>query len=443
MTVQQRLDLAWKQFDPLRPVPQDDPDGWYQDLSEVRAVGDFGRQIARRIERQADRPQRLLVLGHRGCGKSTELGRLCQRLEQSGFRCAVVRTDEHLDVNDLDLIEIQVLLVEQLGRLLGDLKLELPEALLTRLRAWFTEEEVTREVKRSASADLGAGAGGEAPSLMGLVFSKLIPQFKANLRLSAEHRATFREKVRKQLRDFVGVVSDVVREAKGRLQVADFKGLVLIVDGVEKAAQSADGRQRVSRILLEQAEQWNQLDAPLVLTGPLDLFTENIRLQNLYDAFFLMPAVPVAPRPGHEADTAAYANAGRGLLRALIDRRTPAADIFEDEASIEVLIQASGGSIRDLFRLLRNAIDSAEDRLIGAKDVQHALKLQRLSFEPAVLLSDREPLQRLAADPVAFDHSKVGVSLLQRELVIPYSNGGTWFALHPAVRRLVLGEHAG
>lgn len=444
VTHQQLLDNAWRVLDPFEAVPKDDPHHWYEDLAEVRGIGNFTSKLTRSISRQADRPQRVLIMGHRGCGKSTEIGRLSQKLEGSGFRCAHVQVDRKLDKEDLDIVDIQVLLVETVGGLMEGLGYELPQELQQRIGQWFFDEEKLVELTRDAQAELQAGSS--APSAMAVLFKKLLPKFRVSLALSRKERQITREKVDKALPQFVGMVADLVKEAKGVLQDNDFQGLVILIDGVEKAVQSVEGRARVSKILIEQSEQWGQLDVPLVFTGPLELFTEETRLQNHFDDHFLMPAIAVEARPtplgsddrpnleNIQQQSAAYAQKGRSALRSIVERRVMIDRVFEDPEDLDHLIRASAGSIRDLFRLLRDAIDHAGDKPLRYPDVQDAIKQQRLHMLPVLLRDDLALLRRVMDDPADFDHGKNNLSLLHRELVIPYSNGGVWFAVHPAVR---------
>ncbi|MBK7756944.1 MAG: hypothetical protein IPI35_11205 [Deltaproteobacteria bacterium] len=148
-------------------------------------------------------------------------------LEHDGFRCAVVQVDHDLDTQDVDIVEVQVLLVDEVSKVLQEQNLEPSRSLLSRLRGWFVEEVVETTQSSSASAELGFGE----------LLKSLLPNLKAELKVNVERRRILREKVSRNLREFVDVVSELVGEAKGLLQQHDFKGLVLI-DGIEKADAS-------------------------------------------------------------------------------------------------------------------------------------------------------------------------------------------------------------
>lgn len=423
------LDRIWNAFDPLRPLPPDDPHHWYEDLHSVRGPANVTQQIVRQIALQSDRPFRVLLLGHAGCGKSTELGRVRRELANRGYLAVLAEVDRELDREDLELPEVQILLLERIGAALSEHGLTLPADLLRRVEDWFKEEEHTTEHRTEASATLDVGA------LMQRVFGSVLAIFKADLKVSEQRRSVVRDKVKRRLREFIDLVVEVVAEAQGKLQLEGWRGLVLVVDGLEKSSRLHDGRDRAAKLLLDYSEQWAQLPAPLVLTAPLNLLSEQTRIQNHYDAFHLLPAIPVAPRPDRPDDTATYAGEARHLLRTLVERRADLSRVFADPDDIDPLIERSGGSIRDLFRLIRAAIVQApEGGPVDRAAVERAWRQHALQVSVVLQPDDDEPLRQLEKEPEKLAYDKRGIALLQRELVLPYLNGGRWFAIHPAIR---------
>lgn len=78
----QLLKNLYNAFDPFRPLPPGDPT--YVDCREVRGDGDILEDLGNRIE-LSDRKTCQLYSGHRGAGKSTELLKLKQALEEQKF----------------------------------------------------------------------------------------------------------------------------------------------------------------------------------------------------------------------------------------------------------------------------------------------------------------------------------------------------------------------
>ncbi len=424
------LDQAWNDFDPLEPVPADDHRGWYQDLWAVRGTGDVSGRIVRQVERATGRPPQILLLGHAGSGKSTELGRIRHELEGRGWRCLSGDVDRDLDKEDIDLPDIQLLLVERLVELMGELQHGLSTEHREGLVRWFSEETEVRTTTAGGGLALGAVA-------------RLLLEARTEIKLNRERRHELRCRVRRRLREFVDLVAELVGEATGKLQIDGFAGLAIVVDGLEKARLDAEsGRTRAASVLLDQSEQWAALRAPLLVTAPLTLLAESQRLTNHYDDFHLVPAVPVVGRPDRlesEPDPG-YCREGRRLLCELVGRRASVDRLFASAGDLDALVRASGGSVRDLFRLIRAAIDAAVEEggdRIDATAAQCARDRQARQVTAVKRQADLSQLRTLLKDPEAFDYDPEGLGLLARELVLPYSNGGQWFGVHPALLRLL------
>ena len=111
------LDHLYNAFDPFRPLPAGDPT--YVDCREVRGDGDILEDLGKRM-RRSDRMTCQLYAGHRGAGKSTELLRLKQYLEEQKFYVVYFAADEEdIDPEDAQYTDI---LLACTRHLLEDLK---------------------------------------------------------------------------------------------------------------------------------------------------------------------------------------------------------------------------------------------------------------------------------------------------------------------------------
>ena len=103
------IDLFYQKCDPAEPLNYGDVR--YVPCDDVRGTDDLVAQIANSV-RRSDKPVHLLFTGHRGCGKSTELKRLYQRLttptaKTRPFFVVYFEADaEDVDVNDVDFADV-------------------------------------------------------------------------------------------------------------------------------------------------------------------------------------------------------------------------------------------------------------------------------------------------------------------------------------------------
>ena len=152
--------------------------------------------------------------------------------------------------------------------------------------------------------------------------------------------------------------------------------------------------------------------------------------------------VPGQPETLHEP--------GVEVLRALLGKRFgkeaqerifgPPDSRGQHEA-IEKLIAASGGALRDLLRLFREALLAADCLPIPERVVAQAIATVRNDFKTSV--EDARWLQKIhveqSADPQTSKASDVNryMRLLDSHLILFYRNDSSWYDSHPLVREEV------
>ena len=133
-----------------------------------------------------------------------------------------------------------------------------------------------------------------------------------------------------------------------------------------------------------------------------------------------------------------------GLLD-FIGRRMDLLAVFDSEATARTLCEASGGSLRDLIKLLSDAQLTAQVLGLQKMDAQSAkramLKL-RLDFENALIpgalyypLLARVRHTKLdpgTADPK--DTRDLFGELIANSSVLQYNGDANWFDVHPVIR---------
>ena len=102
----QLLKNLYNAFDPFRPLPPGDPN--YVDCREVRGDGDILEDLGNRILLSEQKTCQLYS-GHRGAGKSTELLKLKQALEEQNIYVVYFAADEE-DIESEDAQYTDILL---------------------------------------------------------------------------------------------------------------------------------------------------------------------------------------------------------------------------------------------------------------------------------------------------------------------------------------------
>lgn len=371
-----------------------------------------------------------LFSGYLGTGKSTELRRLAAHLEDAGY--VVVLRDMKAYINGALPIDVSDFLISIAGAL-GEGVAEATGADLRevgygeRFRAFLTRTKITFDELQLGSAR----------------------EHGAQLKLGLKQDPTFKQKLQKQLEGHLSqLVADVVefvgrcraRLAEHGRRAGKGRGVVLILDSVEHIRGSTTNtdavQTSVERLFFDHADKLRFDALHLVYTVPPWLKVRVPGINNSYDAVFLIPCIKVRDRDG-----APHAPALDSLDR-LVARRGDWARLLGTRARFDRLCDASGGYLRDLFRLLRTALRHGRHRSLPLDDsaIERVIAELRNDYQP---LSERDA--RWLRKVLDSKRSSLGdgrqlgdlVRLFDAHLVMCYRNGEEWYGVHPVVEPLI------
>lgn len=420
------IEELYQFVNPDMALPPEDPR--YVDLSPARGSEDIVALVARRIHVQkAPYYHRQLLTGHRGSGKSTELHRLEDRLRKDGFLIAYLDVELSLDIADVEYLDLIVAMAYALDKAAHDNKLKINPQLLKDVTGWFAEVLLTEEERQEAELglDVEAGIGAEIPLL-----AKVLTQVMGKIRSGSVNRREVRQKLEPQLQTLFTRLELLVDNITIQAQKQGLKGVVIIVDSLEKMplkVLNEQGLTNHSLLFVEHAEQIKSLPCHTIYTVPVSLLNDR-NLGVAYTDIDLIPMVKIATPERHPWQE------GRALLHRVVEQRLDIAQLFHDPQDVYRLIEASGGVIRDLMRLLRFAADYTPlGEKIHPEAVARAIPKLVREYDRLIRAEDLPLLDRVAQNvhtPVSADLAR----LMYNRLVLPYINDENWVDLHPAVQ---------
>jgi hypothetical protein len=404
----QNLKQAFNAFDPAHPLQGESYEAFYvqRPIGIQRLINDI-----RDDERTT--PKRLFT-GHRGSGKSTELIRLAEALQDDYFTLYFT-VEDVLDMADVDYKDVILALGSQLYETAREGGLKLPESLLEELVGWFssTLEEIEDTTER--------GAGVEARADFWLL--KLLGKVKSE----SKTREVVRREFESNLSDLLVRVDDIIAaitQEAGRPVLAVVDGLDKIWD-LEKAKQVyyAGG----VNLLVPRCKA--------VYTVPLALFytQEFGQIRHTFDGEFPLPNVPVNTRQG-EPDSQ-----GRAMLHDLITRRMQPGLIASD--ACKRLVELSGGVLRELVSLARDACSNARAHSaerVELNDAERAGSSLRNTYRRMLTQAQYEELWAIHNDPHKQQtNNPTSQALIHNMGLLEYTNGGSWWDVHPVILPLL------
>ena len=365
-----------------------------------------------------------LLSGFRGTGKTTALRRLERDLVERGYLVVRCDMEDYLNMSaPVDVSDFLVSMAGAFGEKLGrdDLLGRDPSVptYWERFATFWTRE-------RGASADewmLGAKGAGVKLSL------KTDPTFKERLRSAMEGR------LGALLEDVRAYMADAVKALRKRH--GDDAQVVLMLDSVEHlrgtSSNARDVESSLENLFGQHADKLRFQSLHVVVTVPPWLKIRLPGLEGSFDGGELLPCLKVRGHDGERVPEALDA------LARVLARRGDWRRLFGNRDALDRVLLASGGYLRDLFRMVRSALILASQRgalPLDAAMVDLAVSELRNDYLP-IARSDARWLVEVAETHDAGLDSPDQLATLSRffdtHLVLCYRNGREWYDVHPLV----------
>jgi len=414
-------------------VPVDDKHPFFTDFSHLR--GTFEERVLFRAlninpknltyNRANNIYNKSLVFlaGMRGSGKTTELAKISAKLHNpDAFFCITCNLDTGLDTNDMEYMDILVFQVERLLTELKDCSVDADEDILQSLENWFSEKvtEVNTAIKREGGFEMEVSAG--ASGLLRIL--GFTSRLKANLQGSKENATKIRTVFRTNFTDFSRKLNEFFEHVNMKLREKHLaQEILFIIDGMEKVATS-DLRKK---IVVDENDRIRQIKANTIFTLPIELMAETQRIAQM-NTVLAFPFIKVREKDGSVIQSAME------KFREFVAKRIDAA-LFDTPETIDQAILYSGGSPRELLRILEYANLHATDEQITREALEKGLKKMAAQTAQYITVEDFLKLKMLSEDNKQGLETAVDASwqaLIEQNIVFEY-NDGTYKRVNPVV----------
>lgn len=394
--------------------------------------------------------QRVLLFGHTGSGKSSELARLVNDVEDDFF-IVWIDSERNLDIFDatqvelLFLIGISIFQVAETGLPDGktpdsDNQKRLITGLETLVQTQTSDNEWKLDVGQLVSslavfglgtaAALGAGpAAGIATAGVtkaGLELVKNAVPFK----VGGQRDEVRKLEVRPEIHTILGAVNDIINDVANKSP----KPLLLIVDGLDKFELDQ------SKNFFIHSQVLNMVDCATIYVTPLTLYYSpdfsQARQQFRIEEF---PNIALSSK-GNPDETleASYA-----IFHEVVDRRLAPLNLSRSELfatdALTQLIKMSGGVMREFIRLVQTALVEmrvAKMAQVSLEHAQDAIFRERRSYKAGLKISHYEELDAFMQRGIPSE-TETCDELLRNLYILSYSNDDLWYDIHPTVKPLL------
>lgn len=367
------------------------------------------------------------LISHRGAGKSTEIRRLMQRLEDGYHSLYLEATTEmdpyRIEVEDL-LLNLAIAVMEDCERAGAPLSRDL----LTKVESFFSNIIRTTKWGHDYSAEASSGAEGNVSvPLVGKLFGGL----KALFRHESEYRTEVKQELKKSPAALLMAVNELLDAASRTL---GDRSLLIVLDNLDRYEPHV-----IDEVLIQGADRIRQLHCHLLLTPPVSLALQpkSMQLDHVYECQHLDT---IRLRRSDQAFDE-FDGPGRDAMEQALGKRMDLSRVMPDQIVRDRLIAASGGAIRELLDLVTQSALLANGASIAIEDVEKTLKKRKARLRDLInvngwlgALVTIGRTHQLSADPKCRD-------VLFQRMAFRY-NGDGWYDVHPLVAELEEYRHA-
>lgn len=362
-----------------------------------------------------------LLLGHKGCGKSTELNRLSEELSSKGYRVKTIVCSTDLDMFNIVYSDLFILMGEALLEIAKDCGCTISKNVLDDIMNFWNEGMETLVSKKEETADIEAGAAAETPGLFNVL--KIFVKIKADLKYNEEVRKEYRRKISIRSSEWMGLLRNISQEI---VMKTEGKSPIIIFEDLDKL-----NPEDAWNVFYNYAAVLSGMSFPVIYTFPIGLsYDTRFAAMEGYFITKTLPMIKIETIEGQPYDD------GINIIKEIVEKRADL-NLFEDGV-LNNLIKYSGGSLRDLFHTINSAAKRAERRSsdsISMEDAERALEEVKTSLTRRIEKKDYDFLINIhKGNKELIEDKQILLKMLQASVVLEY-NGKRWHNLHPLVTR--------
>lgn len=361
----------------------------------------------------------ILLLGHRGCGKSTELNRMTERLHSIGYYVKTIACSD-LDLFNIVHSDLFILMGEALLEIAKELDCEIEEGILNDIMNFWYEGTETLISQSQEAASLETGVSMETGGILASILN-IFAKIKTDLRFNEETRKEYRKKINVRSSEWVQILGSISKEI---MKKTEGKQPIMIFEDLDKL-----NPEDAWRVFYNYAAILSGMEFPIIYTFPIGLSYDG-RFSAM-ESYFITKTLPMIKIETMENQPF---QEGIEIIYEIVKKRADL-KLFEGDV-LKKLIQYTGGALRDLFHVINASAKRALRRnseTISMEDAECALEELKTSLTRRIEQKDYDFLLNIYnGNKERIEDKEKLLKMLQATVVLEY-NGKRWHNLHPLV----------
>lgn len=411
------------------PLQGDQMEEFYcKDTMEFRTSDKYDSPIEDIYDacRESQECMAFLLLGHRGCGKSTELNRMSERLAGDGYYVRTINCSMDLDLVNMLHSDLFILMGEALVKMAEESGCGLGQDMVSEIEDFWcegTEITVSQEVE-AASLEAGMSAGTGIFSNLFNIFAKI----KTDLKYNEESRKEYRKKIHTRSGEWIKILGNISGEITRK---NNGKCPIIIFEDLDKLNPEV-----AWKVFYNYAALLSGMKFPVIYTFPISLsYDARFSAMESYFVTKTLPMIKIQTIEGEDFQD------GIDMIEQIVEKRANL-ELFERDV-LKVLIKSTGGSLRDLFMVINASAKRAvrrESVTVSMEDAGRALEELRTSLTRRIEKKDYRFLENIyQGNKEQIEDKEMLLKMLQASVVLEY-NGKRWHNVHPLVVEFLKGQ---
>ena len=364
-------------------------------------------------------PHAFLLLGHRGCGKSTELNHLSSRLINNGCPVKTIACSLDLDLLNLVYSDLFILMGEALLQIAKETNCALNQELIYKINEFWDQATKISVSQELAATSVESGLSMKTPKFFANIL-ELFAEIKADLKFNEETRTEYRKQISIRSSEWLKLLSDVTEEIKNTTNHLP----IIILEDLDKL-----NPENAWNVFYHYAALLSGMPFTVIYTFPIGL-SYDIKFSSM-EAYFITQTLPMIKIENIDGSSCL---GGIEIIERIVKKR---ADLHLcEEQVLDTLIRLTGGSLRDLFHVINASAKRANRRkssTISMEDATRALEELKTTLTKRIEKDDYKFLTNIYySNKELIENKQALLHMLQASVVLEY-NGKRWHNVHPLV----------
>ncbi len=367
--------------------------------------------------------EKILLTGHMGSGKSTELNRLAADTEiQSRFLVVKYSAREKLNILDIDYLDFLLSLAATLFIESANKGIAYQSTILDKFSKWIGYVKQGEGVPQDL--DAGRAKSAKVKHFYERILTVLVREVAV--------RDAVRKSVERNITELVNVINLIVEGIRTELKAG--RELLVIIDDLEKIPDL----DRAEKLFRQAGGYMIAPRCKIVYTMPIALYYSvsfKEEIANTFNQTYFLRNVKLFERGKSELQD--MLGGSKKLMEKVLENRMDLRLI--DEMARAEAIRCSGGVVRELVRIIKDATIGALTRrrtAISRELVDATVIKLRNEYSRGLSLPHYQVLDQVLADRAVAD-TQTQMALYHARVLLEYENAERWNAVNPIVAPLV------